>query len=57
MSEPASQTLTVAEAAKYFNRAERTIQHWCRTGTLIAFNYQVIRARSTRWLIIIPPSS
>lgn len=56
MSEPASQTLTVAEAAKYFGRAERTIRHWCMTGTLVAFNYQVIRAKSTRWLIVIPPS-
>ena len=48
------QTLTVAEAAKYFGRTQRTIQRWCVTGTLIAFNYRVIRDKSTRWLIVIP---
>lgn len=48
------QTLTVAEAAQYFGRTQRTIQRWCVTGTLIAFNYRVIRDKSTRWLIVIP---
>jgi hypothetical protein len=48
------QTLTVAEAAKYFGKAERTIRHWCVTGYLIAFNYRVIRHENTRWLIVIP---
>ena len=54
MSEDSSQTLTVAEAAKYFGRTPRTIQRWCRGGTLIAFNYRVIRDETTRWLIVIP---
>jgi len=56
MSENSSRTLTVAEAAQYFGRAERTIRHWCLTGTPIAFNYRIIRDKSTRWLIVIPNS-
>jgi Helix-turn-helix domain len=49
-----TQTLTVAEAAKYFGRAERTIRHWCAIGTLIAAGNRVIRHQNTRWLIVIP---
>ena len=52
-SEP-GRTLTVAEAAKYFGRAERTIRHWCAIGTLIAAGNRVIRDKNTRWFIIIP---
>jgi len=46
--------LTVEEAARYFGRTQRTIQLWCLNGTLIAFNYKVIRDSSSRWLIVIP---
>jgi hypothetical protein len=47
-------TLTVAEAAKYFGRTERTIRYWCVMGTLIAAGNRVVRDQSTRWLIILP---
>jgi hypothetical protein len=49
--------ITVKEAARYFRRSPITIQLWCRDGTLIAFNYAVIRDVSGRWLIVIPESS
>ena len=46
--------MTVAEAAKYFGRAERTIRLWCLDGTLITFKYSVIRTNSG-YAIVIPP--
>jgi len=46
--------LTVSEAAKYFARSERCIRQWCRNGTLLAFNYAVIRERPGCWTILIP---
>lgn len=46
--------LTVAEAAKYFNRTERCVRQWCINGTLLAFNYAVIRERPGCWTIVIP---
>lgn len=49
--------MTVAEAAKYFGRAERTIRWWCLSGTLIAFNYTVVRRPQGNWEIIIPSES
>lgn len=51
-----ARTLTVNEAAKYFGRSKRTIQHWCREGTLIAFNCRVVREKPGCWLIVIPPN-
>jgi hypothetical protein len=45
--------MTVAEAAKYFGRSQRTIRLWCLNGTLIAFNYSVIRTISG-YSIVIP---
>jgi len=53
-AQPAHRIVTVAEAAKYFNRTERSIQRWCENGTLLAFNYQVIREKCGRWMIVIP---
>lgn len=56
--QPQTQTegikLTVAEAAKHFNRCQVTIRRWCADGTLLAFNYAVIRERPGCWTIIIP---
>ncbi len=46
--------MTVAEASKYFKRTQRSIQRWCEDGTLLAFNYAVIRERSGRWIVLIP---
>ena len=48
--------LTVQEAAKYFGRTPQLIRQWCRDGTLIAFNFKVIRHSSSRWLIVAPPN-
>jgi hypothetical protein len=45
---------TVQEAAKYFKRSPQMIRQWCRNGTLLAFNYRVIREKNTRWLIVLP---
>jgi helix-turn-helix protein len=53
-SQPETKKLTVAEAAKYFGRCEFTIRRWCRDGTLLAFNYAVIRERPGCWTILIP---
>lgn len=53
-SSACDQKITVAEAAKYFQRSQRTIERWCQNGTLLAFNYQVIRERPGCWLIVIP---
>jgi hypothetical protein len=47
-------TMTVAQASRYFRRTPRRIQQWCRDGSLLAFNYGVVRESSGRWLIIIP---
>ncbi len=52
-TQPATR-MNVAEAAKYFQRTQRCIQLWCENGTLLAFNYQVIRERCGRWIILIP---
>jgi hypothetical protein len=49
-------TLTVQEAAKYFNRTEQCIRLWCRNGTLLAFNYRVIREKPKCWSIVVPHS-
>ena len=46
------QRMSVAEAAKYFNRSERTIRLWCLDGTLIAFNCSVIR-RVNGYVIVV----
>ncbi len=46
--------LTIQEAAKHFNRTEQCIRLWCRNGTLLAFNYAVIRERPGCWTIVIP---
>lgn len=54
-SEP--RRLTVAEAAKYFGRAPRTIRLWCLNGTLIEFKYAVVRKEQGCWQIVIPPES
>jgi hypothetical protein len=53
-TQPEGRKLTVAAAAKYFNRTERCIRLWCRNGTLLAFNYAVIRERPGCWTIVIP---
>lgn len=47
-------TLTVKQAAQYFGRTERTVQMWCKNGTLIAFNCRVIRTKPGSWRILIP---
>ncbi len=55
-SQPARERIiTVEEAARIFKRSPQAIREWCRDGTLIAFNYAVIRDSSSRWLIVVPP--
>jgi len=53
-SSSCDQKLTVAEAARYFNRSQWTIRRWCHDGTLLAFNCKVIRERPGCWLIVVP---
>lgn len=41
--ESAVQWLSVREYAVLMNRSVRTIQHWCKDGTLVAFGVRFYR--------------
>jgi hypothetical protein len=50
----AEKSYTTAQAAEYFNRAERTIRLWCVNGTLLAAKCRVEREKYGCWVIYIP---
>ena len=52
-----STEVTVSEAAKFYNRSDRTIRHWCMDGLLIKVGCKVRRDYSGRWLIELPSDS
>ncbi len=49
--------VTVSEAAKFYNRTERTIRRWCSDGLLIKVGCKVRRDYSGRWLLELPSDS
>jgi hypothetical protein len=49
-----NQWLTPAEIATEYNRTQRTVQRWCNDGTLLAFNFLVVRYNHCWW--ILPPA-
>jgi len=43
--------LTPVEYARVMRRSVRTVQHWCETGSLLAFRIPHFRDRRGRWWI------
>jgi hypothetical protein len=44
----------VRDAAKFYNRSERTIRLWCKNGTLLLAGCRVVREMTGRWIIYLP---
>lgn len=43
--------VTVAEAATRLQRSVRTIERWCRDGTLIEFGFPIFKDGKGRWWV------
>jgi hypothetical protein len=52
-----SQWLTPAEIATEYNRTQRTVQRWCKDGTLRDFGFLVIRTGHTWWIRLAVPTT
>lgn len=42
---------TPAEIAAEYNRTQRTVQRWCKDGTLREFGFLVVRTKHTWWIL------